>query len=187
MKKGWFIRWSAASFGFWNTCFKTLIQIKQRCNEELNLSPSSRKALKNADSDSTYFLILLTASLTSPKKIKSYILIAQLMCTFLCSYMAFLFHHIYIYDYIFIFFLFRFFSDKNLSLARQPLLAVALNYQPFLPLPTTTRCSTWCLQLALARCNLSQQTAGPSASLPIGSMARVLLHIHLILLKVWNA
>ena len=69
LKKGWFCKFSVASFGFSSTCFSTRIQMKHRYKEELKRSPSSRNALKNADSDNTYFFTCCKASLTSPKMI----------------------------------------------------------------------------------------------------------------------
>ena len=53
----------------------------------------------------------------------------------------------------------------------------------FSPLP---RCNTRCLQQVLAQYNLSQKTAYPRAALPTDSMTRVLLHYHVISLKIWN-
>lgn len=81
---------------------------------------------------------------------------------------------------------------KRLSLARHPLLAVVLNYQPFAPNPPPTlnlslpRLRTRCLQQDLAWCNLRQQNKSLKLNLRISSMARVLLQNQLILLKIWN-
>ena len=48
------------------------------------------------------------------------------------------------------------------------------------------RCNTRCLQQILAQYSLSQKTAYPRAALPTDSMTRVLLHYHVISLKIWN-
>ena len=47
--------------------------------------------------------------------------------------------------------------------------------------------STRSLQLVFAGSNLNQQAVGQAAALNIASMAKALLHCHLILLKSWNA
>ena len=111
LKKGLSLRCLAAWSGFWNTCFKTRIQIRQRYIDELNLNPSSKKALKNADSDSTNRRTFSTASLTSPKIVKHYIIyniyiyiyiLYMYIYTYLYIYIHIYLIYIYIYIYIYI-------------------------------------------------------------------------------------
>ena len=77
--------------------------------------------------------------------------------------------------------------DKSLSLARQPLLVVTLNYRSFATRSQLPGYSVRCRQQVLARCNFSRPTEIYTKPY-IQAVLRgcVCTHGHLRLLKIWN-